>query len=395
LAFNGFEYIASYSDLMAAFGPNKAAGEFHYANFGRFEGRAVTFDALEYIASYADLRAAFGANEDAGASHFIVSGRFENRVSTFDGLQYVASHSDLIRAFGANGDAGSAHYITNGASEGRDSDSFSAYHYLHNYADLQAAFGNNVEAATQHYITNGFAEGRVDTADLLWAGGLRIMAVGDSLTRGTGSIASGGYRGPLDNLFNGAGENVDFVGDFTAGTIADRQHQGVSGLTSTELLAGRSAGGVNVDLVGAMQRNAPDVVLLMIGTNDVLRETNAASTVPGEIVSIVNKIHSVNPEAHVLVGNLTPLSPATEFGAGVVGVRAATNAGISQAVLGLEAQGHAVSLVDTSSLTQADLIDGVHLTPGGYQKLASIWFDAVQDEVPHPGAIAAQSDFIV
>ncbi len=67
MAFNGLEYIASYPDLMAAFGPNKAAGEAHYLNFGRFEGRTVTFDALEYIASYADLRAAFGANEDAGA----------------------------------------------------------------------------------------------------------------------------------------------------------------------------------------------------------------------------------------------------------------------------------------------------------------------------------------
>src|SRR5262245_59196189 len=89
LAFNGLEYIASYPDLMAAFGPNKAAGEAHYLNFGRFEGRTVTFDALEYIASYADLRAALGANEDAGASHYITNGRFENRVSNFDGLQYI------------------------------------------------------------------------------------------------------------------------------------------------------------------------------------------------------------------------------------------------------------------------------------------------------------------
>ena len=127
----------------------------------------------------------------------------------------------------------------------------------------------------------------------------------------------------------------------------------------------------------------------MIGTNDVLRETNAASTVPGEIVSIVNKIHAVNPETHVLVGNLTPLSPATEFGAGVVGVRAATNAGISQAVLGLEAQGHAVSLVDTSSMTQADLIDGVHLTPGRLPEVRGHLVRRGPGRGSAPGCIAA------
>ena len=383
MAFNGLEYIASYSDLMAGFGPNKAAGEFHYTNFGRFEGRTVTFDALEYMASYSDLRAGFGGNEDAGAAHYIVHGRFENRVSTFDGLQYLASYADLMRAFGANGDAGSLHYINHGAREGRDTDSFSAYHYLHRYPDLEAAFGNDVEAATRHYIDHGFAEGRVDTADLLWAGGLRIMPLGDSITRGTGAVASGGYRGPLDGLFNGAGQDVDLVGDFVSGSIADRNHQGVSGLTATELTA---------SVAGAVQRNTPDAVLLMIGTNDVLRESNAAATVPGEIVNIVNQIHAVNADIHVLVAQLTPLSASTSFGAGVVGVRAATNAGIAKAVLGLEAQGHAVSLVDTGSIGQSDLSDGIHLNAAGYQKLAAIWFDAIQDEVPHPGGA---SDFLV
>jgi hypothetical protein len=44
-AFNGLECIASYADLRAAFGANKAAGEAHYANFGAREGRTVTFDA--------------------------------------------------------------------------------------------------------------------------------------------------------------------------------------------------------------------------------------------------------------------------------------------------------------------------------------------------------------
>ena len=43
-----------------------------------------------------------------------------------------------------------------------------------------------------------------------------------------------------------------------------------------------------------------------------------------------------------------------------------------------------------SSLTLGDLTDGIHPNTTGYAKLASIWFDAIQDEVPHPSG-----DFIV
>lgn len=38
-SFSGLEYIASYSDLMAVFGLNKAAGHAHYITAGYFEGR--------------------------------------------------------------------------------------------------------------------------------------------------------------------------------------------------------------------------------------------------------------------------------------------------------------------------------------------------------------------
>jgi hypothetical protein len=205
---DGLEYIASYGDLIGAFGLNKAAGYQHFATAGLFEGRIISFDGLEYIASYGDLINAFGANADAGASHYITQGRFEGRTTTFDGLEYIASYGDLIAAFGVNGDAGASHYIYVGHNEGRHvsfdglqyiasygdlinafhtqvaatpdpdigsnhyiaagyaehraADLFDASQYLANYADLQAAFGSNTEAATVHYITNGYFEHRTD-----------------------------------------------------------------------------------------------------------------------------------------------------------------------------------------------------------------------------------------
>ena len=166
---NGLEYIASYGDLMAAFGANKSAGYQHFATTGLFEDRTITFDGLEYIASYSDLIGVFGANADAGATHYIGPGHTEGRQVTFDGLEYIASYGDLINAFHDQvaasptpQDIGATHYIGSGYAEHRAQDLFDAAQYLANYADLQVAFGANTEAATLHYITTGYFEGRTD-----------------------------------------------------------------------------------------------------------------------------------------------------------------------------------------------------------------------------------------
>jgi hypothetical protein len=166
--FDGLEYIASYGDLMNAFGTIAEAGAGHFIQSGRFEGRHTSFDGLEYVASYGDLINAFGANADAGATHYIQAGRFEGRHVTFDGLEYIASYRDLINAFHnqvaatADHDIGSSHYIAAGYAEHRAPDLFDAAQYLANYGDLQAAFGTSTELGTLHYITNGYFEGRTD-----------------------------------------------------------------------------------------------------------------------------------------------------------------------------------------------------------------------------------------
>lgn len=78
----------------------------HYRNWGWAEGRdpnpnvnLAAVDGLEYIASYSDLMAAFGADNAAGYQHFATQGLFEGRTTSFDGLEYIASYGDLINAF--------------------------------------------------------------------------------------------------------------------------------------------------------------------------------------------------------------------------------------------------------------------------------------------------------
>ena len=162
ISFDGFEYIASYGDLSNAFGANGGAGVSHFIQTGRFEGRTITFDGLEYIASYGDLSNAFGANGDAGARHFIEAGRNEGRQITFNALEYIATYGDLIDGFGANGGLGASHFIQAGRSEGRTI-TFDGLEYIASYGDLIGAFGANGELGASHFIQTGKSEGRAES----------------------------------------------------------------------------------------------------------------------------------------------------------------------------------------------------------------------------------------
>jgi Ca2+-binding RTX toxin-like protein len=161
---NVLNYIASYTDLMAAFGDDQFWAARHYFSNGRAEGRTITFDPLAYIASYGDLIRAFSTDATAGAEHYIKIGYREGRTASFNALNYIASYPDLIRAFGANVSSGEWHYIKNGYGEGRTV-TFDPLAYIASYGDLIGAFGDNATAGVQHYIRNGFAEHRAVTFD--------------------------------------------------------------------------------------------------------------------------------------------------------------------------------------------------------------------------------------
>ena len=79
-AIDGLQYIASYPDLIRAFGVNAAAGQQHYLQFGQAEGRSPdNFNEAQYLANYGDLRAAFGADGNAATVHYIGNGFAEGR----------------------------------------------------------------------------------------------------------------------------------------------------------------------------------------------------------------------------------------------------------------------------------------------------------------------------
>ena len=74
------QYIASYGDLIRAYGPDSLAGERHYERHGLAEGRSLDlFNERQYLANYPDLRAAYGTDLQAAIRHFIVYGYYAGR----------------------------------------------------------------------------------------------------------------------------------------------------------------------------------------------------------------------------------------------------------------------------------------------------------------------------
>ncbi len=192
----------------------------------------------------------------------------------------------------------------------------------------------------------------------------RVMPLGDSITDGYN--IPGGYRTPLLPGLTAAGLPTDFVGSAQNGpsALADRDHEGHSGWRIDEI-----AGQVD----GWLDRAQPDVILLMIGTNDMIQNRDVGGA-PTRLGALLDRIAARRPSATVIVASLPPLSDRAQD------ARARTfNAALPGLVSTRAAQGRRVKFVDASArLTLADLADGVHPNAAGYAKLAELWLGALR-----------------
>jgi lysophospholipase L1-like esterase len=89
---------------------------------------------------------------------------------------------------------------------------------------------------------------------------LNVMPLGDSITRGHGDPAWNGYRYDLQQRLAGVGLNPNFVGPWTDGTMGDNNHAGISGARIDQ---------ISVAIPQLIADYQPEVVLLMLGTNDI------------------------------------------------------------------------------------------------------------------------------
>jgi lysophospholipase L1-like esterase len=219
----------------------------------------------------------------------------------------------------------------------------------------------------------------VDLASGFWADTPRVLPLGDSNTLGKSNVLSeANYEGYRRALWSHATEDqffFDYVGSRSNGTarLPDRSHEGVSGIRATTV-------------VGQATRHAtthrPDVVLLMLGTNDALNEANAADTVPNELLSIMRSFDAIQPNVTILLAPLPPIDPdAAGYTkrADADEIRAAVNAQLPALAAQAQGQGIDARFVPMQNLGTGDLFDGIHPTQAGYAKIAAAFYGAMQD----------------
>jgi lysophospholipase L1-like esterase len=214
---------------------------------------------------------------------------------------------------------------------------------------------------------------------------VRIMALGDSLTRGVGdgNTSPGGYRVELEDLLAASGRAFDLVGTLVDGpvTLADRAHDGHGGYRIDEVLTGRAGDGGGV--AGWLEAARPDVILLQIGTNDLAKNYEPA-TAPDRLSELVGRITAEAPTAHLFVASLTPMRDW--FDPALPQRGRDYNTDIPGVVQVWQGQGRRVSFVDMHSMLDPtrDLRDELHPNAKGYSKMATAWYQTLMGTVLEP-----------
>lgn len=187
----------------------------------------------------------------------------------------------------------------------------------------------------------------------------KVMVMGDSIVDGLGY--AGAFRVSLwERLVTQEGFFFDFVGSLSNGpaSLGDKHHEGHSGWRIRDLRS-------QVDTW--MNNSKPDIVLLLIGSNDAEQNDDMANA-PARLQDLIQRMCTVKPGIQVVVSTATP-----ENGEPVdIPV---FNSKIPAVVSALNANGCKTTMVDAFSLMSlSDLADGVHPNWTGHTKIANAFY---------------------
>lgn len=229
---------------------------------------------------------------------------------------------------------------------------------------------------------------------------ITIMELGDSITAGVGprGVDNGraGYRLPLVRLLDAGGYTFRMVGsrsDFS-GTLDVGDHEGWPGYVLRSFPSDPAP-----QLLGGVTRKAvttyhPSIILLMAGTNDLLRlarrskgytRANIARSLDMELA----EIYGLEPSARVIVAGVVD-SPRVPHSAVVAFAR-----DVATLVLRYRARGYRIEQAEGMSAAvprdARSFPDGIHPATLGYDAMAAVWFKALGTAFaawPYPNAKA-------
>ena len=234
-------------------------------------------------------------------------------------------------------------------------------------------------------------------AGLAAAAPIRIMPLGDSLTRGLNGVGNvpGGYRTLLYNeLTTDSGwfqtNGVDFVGTANdnpdPANLPDPDHEGHGGQRIDQAQAG---------ILSWLAATNPAIVLMHLGTNDVAQDYSLAAA-PSRLDTLISTIATNYPATHVVVAQII----ASTDGGENTQIQS-FNSALPGIVTAQQAAGHLVTLLDMYSvISPANMVDMYHPGKAGYDQMATAWFGAVEalgnvdnppDPPPGPGATIVPS----
>ncbi|MGZ0656368.1 sulfatase-like hydrolase/transferase [Coraliomargarita sp. W4R72] len=205
---------------------------------------------------------------------------------------------------------------------------------------------------------------------------LWVMPLGDSITRGRNGDTldfTGGYRKPLevilDQHFNP--EDWRFVGEIRTDSpnMRNQRHQGLGGIDVAGILEGDSRGRKNSRIDILIQTQAPEIIILNIGTNDLSRMS--ANEAIRDYSKLLAEIWKTRPSA-IIVGN-TLLGRSSDQKKALHERFMQFNELLRAKALAWEQTGkyHLVDLAPLANVgTMEDLPDTVHPSQALYREIA-------------------------
>ena len=204
----------------------------------------------------------------------------------------------------------------------------------------------------------------------------RVLFVGDSITGSPGC-----WRASVWTSVTDAGHDVDMVGirdvdecggvRNAAGELWDPDHAGIGGATTAATF-------VRIARDGLIRETTPDVVVLLIGTNDLWGHQPAERVLP-QFPVLLDAIRADAPRAAVVVGTVLPLSASacSDCQPEIDAVNAALPAWAREA----STPESPVTLVAVHEGfdAEADTYDGAHPNATGDAKLAAAFTPALLD----------------
>jgi lysophospholipase L1-like esterase len=251
-----------------------------------------------------------------------------------------------------------------------------------------------------------------------------VWPLGDSITEGMtngGGLVPGGYRAPLNDLLNTAGVSHVFVGTSTVNPTtalvqqAENHHDGHPGYRVDQISADLTGvangnsddGGYWLPGVGTRGPITPDVIVIHLGTNDILQDYDPGVSYPTSsgladysnatqrhkfvtdltvrLGTLVESLYTLRPQTRIVLADIAPLEINAD-----TSVNGDYYYGVLQLLAHDQALHRRIVLADVyhSFFTTSNIAPtwtpglmstgGVHPTSAGYRVMAGVIATAVE-----------------